>query len=172
MNTDELRAEIKTLHKTHTAAEIAILCNCQHQRVRLNASRLGIKCKLFLGQIERHHARIVELSKTNTPAQIALELGISRVQLYSYNQKHGIVCKKATIPRKNYKDGCVRALTNGPTGEQITFNIIRLAGYKPVYALNKTKPNGRDIVLTGEYQIGENIVLPNYEAVQKFAAAL
>lgn len=173
MTPTDLKTKVLSLHSSKTVAQIAEECGVSICRVRQRAKALGVRCKKFSGSIRRHHDYIIELSKTKTPAEVAKIVGFSLGQIYSYIHRHGIMCQKALPPRrKNYKDGCVRALTNGPTGEQITLNIIRLAGYKPVYAINKTQPNGRDIIFNGKYQIGENLVLPNYEAVEKFAAAL
>lgn len=171
MTPAELKKKVISLYQTRTVAEIARLCECSVCRVRQLAKRIGIKCKTALGHIEQHHTKIVELSYTKTPAEIAKIIGITRVQMYSYNQTHGIVCKKATWSRRpNYESSCMKALINGPTGEECTLNNIRRANYCPVYAENT--PNGTGVNFTGRYIIGNNLILDNYEAVQKFAAHL
>lgn len=170
MTPAELKKKVMSLYQTRTVAQIARLCECSVCRVRQLAKRIGVKCKTALGHIEQHHTKIVELSKTKTPAEIAKIIGITRVQMYSYNQTHGIVCKKAiSTSRHHYESSCMKALTNGPTGEECTLNIIR-AKYRPVYAENTT--NGTVVYFTGRYIIGNHLILDNYEAVQKFAAAL
>lgn len=170
MNTNELRAEIKTLHKKCTVAEIAEKFSCSSCRVRQLAKRMNVRCLPALGHIEKLHARIAELSKTKTPAQIAWELGISRVQLYSYNQKHGIRCKPAASAKViNYTSIRSKVIGNELSEQECTLNDIRRAGYRPVYAENRTK--GKGIVLTGRIIIG-NLILDSLKAAQKFAAAL
>ena len=170
MNTKDLRAQIRALHLTHTAVAIAKLCNCQPQRVRLNARRSGIKCKPAQRYIEQHHSRIVELSKTKTPTEIAEELNLSREQLYSYNQKHGIRCVPMFRGRESYTSSCTKAIEGGPNEMDLTLNIIRRAGYCPVYAENK--PKGRGVSLTDRYVIGDRLIVNGYKAVQAMAAAL
>lgn len=171
MTPAELKKKVMSLYQTRTVAEIARLCECSVCRVRQLAKRIGVKCKTALGHIEQHHTKIVELSKTKTPAQIAKIIGITRVQMYSYNQIHGIVCKKAiSASLHHYESSCMKALTNGPSELECILNDIRRANYSPVYAENTT--NGTVVYFTGRYIIGNNLILDNYEAVQKFAAQL
>ena len=72
MTTNELRAQIKALYIKHTTKQISELCGCTSNRVYILATRMGIKCKAALRHIEQHHARILELSKTKTPSEIAM----------------------------------------------------------------------------------------------------
>ena len=172
MTPDELRAQIKVLYLDHTAAEIAELCDCRTQRVRNLANRSGMKCMVVLGYIGKHHARIVELSKTKTPAQIAWELGISRKQLYSYNQNHGIRCKPAASAKViNYTSIRSKVMGTGPNEKESTLNIIR-RHYRPVYAENTAKRTGKGINFTGRYVIGDRLIVNGYEAVEALAAVL
>ena len=172
MTTKELRAKIKELHLTHTAAQISRKCNCQAQRVRQLAKRSGIKCRVMLGPIARHHGRIAELAATKTPAEISQIIGLTRVQIYSYTQVHGIRCKRARTfsGRENYISSCVPPAGGGPNEMDLTLNIIRRAGYCPVYA--ESKPKGRGVALTDRYVIGDRLIVNGYEAVQAMAAAL
>jgi len=164
MNTEDT---IRKLHKTHTVGEIADICNDEYNRVRLIAKKIKIICIKHVG-IKQYHDQIMKLAMTNTKTEIADILGIKSNSFHSYCAKNNIVCKKWD-PKSAKSSSHNTAMASPTTAQELTLNIIRRAGYSPVYAENR--PTGRGLYFTGRIVI-DNLILPNYKAAQKFAAAL